>query len=87
VTKSDRDSRSTDGGGGEVIDKLLLKPTEAAHVLGIGRTKLFGLLASGALESVQIGHSRRVPRDAVDSFLAQLRAEQCRSNVGLRRGA
>jgi len=87
VTKLDRDPMPTEGGGGEVIDKLLLKPAEAAHVLGIGRTKLFELLASGALESVQIGHSRRVPTDAVDSFLAQLRAEQSRPNVGLRRGA
>jgi excisionase family DNA binding protein len=58
------------------MDKLLLKPTEAAHVLGIGRTKLFELLASGDLESVQIGHSRRVPCDAVDAFLARLRAER-----------
>ena len=83
----DRDHKSTGSGGGEIIDKLLLKPTEAAHVLGIGRTKLFELMASGVLKSVQIGHSRRVPRDAVDSFLAQLRAQQSRSSVELRREA
>jgi excisionase family DNA binding protein len=69
------------------MDKLLLKPVEAAHVLGIGRTKLFELLASGELESVQIGHSRRVPRDALDDYLAHLRAEQSHSNVAFRRGA
>jgi excisionase family DNA binding protein len=76
----------TQGGSGEEeLEKLLLKPREAAHVLGIGRTKLFELLASGALESVQIGNCRRVPRDAVDAFLAQLRADHAR--LGLRRGA
>jgi excisionase family DNA binding protein len=58
------------------MGKLLLKPVEAAEVLGIGRTKLFELLASGALESVQIGHCRRVPLDAVEGFLTKLRAEQ-----------
>jgi excisionase family DNA binding protein len=87
VTKANGSFRFIKDEGGEVVDKLLLKPTEAAQVLGIGRTKLFELLASGALESVQIGHSRRVPRDAIVSFLARLRAEQNRANVGLRRGA
>lgn len=57
------------------MDKLLLKPTEAASVLGIGRTKLFELLASGDLESVRIGNCRRVPRDAVEAFLVRLRSE------------
>jgi excisionase family DNA binding protein len=58
------------------MGKLLLKPVEAAEVLGIGRTKLFELLGSGALESVQIGHCRRVPFDAVEGFLVRLRAGQ-----------
>jgi excisionase family DNA binding protein len=61
------------------MGKLVLKPAEAAEVLGIGRTKLFELLASGALESVRIGHCRRVPLDAVEAFLARLRNEQDRS--------
>jgi excisionase family DNA binding protein len=69
------------------MDKLLLTPAEAAHALGIGRTKLFELMASGELESVQIGHSRRVPRDALNAFLDQLRAGQSHSNVAFGRGA
>ena len=36
------------------------------HHFGSLWTKLFELLASGAMESVQIGQSRHVPRDAVD---------------------
>ena len=58
---------------------------EAADVLGIGRTKLFELQFLGTLESVQIGHSRRVSKDAVGSFLAGLRAEQSRSSAGVHR--
>jgi excisionase family DNA binding protein len=44
-------------------------------MLGIGRTKLFELLASGAVESVCIGHSRRIPFDALETYLTKLRAE------------
>ena len=43
-------------------------------MLGIGWSKLFELLASGDLESVCIGHSRRIPMDAIESFLHKLRA-------------
>ena len=83
---SDAGTQFAPRGDREVLDKLLLKPAEAAHMLGIGRTKLFELLASGALESVQIGQSRRVPRDALDAFLARLRAEQSRSSLAIPRG-
>lgn len=55
------------------MDKLLLTPTEAAATLGIGRSKVYELLQSGQLESVRIGACRRVPADAVHSFLVNLR--------------
>jgi excisionase family DNA binding protein len=57
------------------MDKLLLTPEEAAEVLGIGRTKVYALIADGDLLSVRIGNSRRVPRDAVDEFIARLEDE------------
>jgi excisionase family DNA binding protein len=49
------------------MNQLLLRPAEAAHVLGIGRTKFFELLASGAVESVRSGHCRLIPVDALES--------------------
>lgn len=55
------------------MDKLLLTPEDAAKTLSISRSKLYELLASGALESVRIGASRRIPRDALDEFV-----ESCR---------
>lgn len=55
------------------MDKLLLTPTEAANVLGIGRSKLYELLQTGELVSVRIGSCRRVPADALHSFLLSLR--------------
>ncbi|HET9443563.1 MAG TPA: helix-turn-helix domain-containing protein [Acidimicrobiales bacterium] len=57
----------------EKVQKLLLTPVETARLLGIGRTKVYELMAAGALKSVRIGRARRVPTDAVDAFLSDLR--------------
>ena len=54
------------------MDKVLLTPEEAAEALSIGRSKLYELMASGALESVRIGSSRRVPVEALDRFVESL---------------
>jgi len=42
------------------MDKLLLRPPEVAEVLGIGRSKVYELLAQGALPLVRVGRSIRV---------------------------
>ena len=55
------------------MDKLLLTPTEAAHALGIGRSKVYELMQTGQLASVHIGACRRVPAEALTAFLEQLR--------------
>ena len=52
------------------MEKLLLRPAEAAEVLGVGRSKLYALLARGALPSVRVGHSVRVPADALRKWVA-----------------
>lgn len=54
------------------MDRLLLSPEEAAEVLSIGRTRLYHLLATGALRSVQIGRSRRIPAAGLTEFVARL---------------
>ena len=53
--------------------KLLLTPEEAAHVLGIGRTKLYRLLSTNQLRSVRIDGSRRITTGAIGDFVRQLR--------------
>ena len=55
------------------MDRLLLTPTEVAAALGIGRSKVYELMQTGQLESVHIGACRRVPADALHSFLLSLR--------------
>jgi len=54
------------------MDKLLYRVEEAADVLGIGRTRVFHLIRTGALRSVKIGASRRVPAAAIREYLAVL---------------
>jgi excisionase family DNA binding protein len=44
---------------------MLLKVPEAAALLGVGRSKCYELLASGALPSVSVGRARRVPSEAL----------------------
>ena len=56
------------------MNKLLLTPEEAARVIGLGRSKLYELLAAGQIESVHIGRCRRVPAAALIEYVERLRA-------------
>ncbi len=47
------------------MDRLLLRPDEAAEVLGVGRSKIYALLASGEVPAVRVGRSVRVPVEAL----------------------
>lgn len=49
---------------------------EAADMLGIGRTYMFHLLATGAIESFKIGKRRKISGQALDAFVKQLLTEQ-----------
>lgn len=51
------------------LEPLLLRVDEAAEALALSRTKVYELMASGELESVKVGRSRRVPRSALDSLV------------------
>ena len=53
--------------------RLLLRVEEAADILGLGRSKVYELLASKQLESISIGRSRRIPTDALERYVARLR--------------
>ncbi len=53
------------------MDKLLLKPAEAAEALGVGRSKIYALLAAGELPVVRVGHSVRVPHEALRRWVME----------------
>lgn len=59
-----------------VTERVLLTVEEAAQRLRIGRTRMFALVKSGAVESVRIGRLRRVSIDALNAYTATLAANQ-----------
>lgn len=54
-------------------DRILLTVPDAARRLGISRSMLYELLAAGEIESVHVGRLRRVPTDALTTFVGRLR--------------
>jgi len=58
------------------VDRLLLRPAEAAEAIGIGRSKVYELLASGELPSIRIGGTVRVPVDALREWIDRQLAER-----------
>lgn len=56
-----------------MTERLLHPVLEACAVLGVGRSMLYELIASGELESVSIGRRRLVPHDALEDYVARLR--------------
>ena len=56
--------------------RMLYSAEEAAELLGIGRTFLFQLLATGEIDSVKIGRRRKITRDALDRYIAGLSGSQ-----------
>jgi excisionase family DNA binding protein len=54
-------------------EHLVLTVEEAAERLGVGRTMMYSLVKSGAIESICIGRLRRIPQDALETFVRMLR--------------
>jgi excisionase family DNA binding protein len=52
----------------------LLAIKQATYELGISRTNLYELIASGKLKTVKIGRRRFVTVEAIDEFIASLSA-------------
>jgi excisionase family DNA binding protein len=58
---------------------LVYSVEEAAGVLGIGRTFMFRLVATGQVESFKIGSRRKITRHALDTYIARQLARQASS--------
>ena len=56
--------------------QLLYSVEEAANLLGIGRTFMFHLLATGEIDSFKIGRRRKIAPEALDDYIERLRAVQ-----------
>lgn len=51
---------------------LSVYPDAGRALGGLGRTKLYELIASGELRTVKIGRRRFVPASAVEEYVARL---------------
>jgi excisionase family DNA binding protein len=56
----------------DAVEKMLYTPTEAAKALGISRSTIYLLMASGDVPSVRIGSCRRVPVDGLRRYVTRL---------------
>ncbi len=69
MTTADQTDR-TDG------NRLLYSVPEAGRLLGVGRTYIFRLIASGEIESIKLGKLRKIPRDALGRYIDRQRSGQ-----------
>ena len=51
------------------MEKLLLKPSEVAQVLGIGRSLIYELIARKEIPSIRLGRCIRVPSESLQRWL------------------
>lgn len=58
------------------MNRLLLSPAETAVALGVSRSMIYKLMAAGELETVKVGRARRIPVEAVEAYVEQLRSGQ-----------
>jgi excisionase family DNA binding protein len=59
-----------------VADRLLRVEDVAREYLAISRTRVYEMIATGQLESIAIGRSRRVPESAVQAYIDRIKEEQ-----------
>ena len=54
---------------------VLLTVEEAAKRLRIGRTSMYRLVSTGAIETVTVGRLRRVPEECLAEYVTRLRQD------------
>lgn len=59
-----------------MIEKIGYSVDEAVEASGIGRTTLYELIGSGAIESIKVGRRRIIPADSIRAYFAAQRASQ-----------
>lgn len=51
--------------------KMLYRAEEAASLLSISRTAVFGLIRDGELRAVKIGGRRRIPHSSIEDYVTR----------------
>ena len=69
------------------VPPLLVSVRNAARMLAVGRTTVYELIATGELETILIGRSRRVPIAALEDFVQRRRGRGRASMASIKRRA
>jgi excisionase family DNA binding protein len=54
-----------------MTEPLLVGPRDAAEIVGIGRDRMYRLVADGRIRSVALGRKRLIPRQELDAWIAR----------------
>lgn len=60
---------------GQELPRKFYRVPEAAQILGLGKSKTYELVQSGAIRTVRVGRAVRVPASAIDEFAERLEVE------------
>jgi excisionase family DNA binding protein len=53
-----------------MTERLMLRPTEAGDAIGVSRSKIYELIASGQIPSIRVDGAVRVPVKALEQWIA-----------------
>ena len=68
------------------MDKLLMRPTEVAEILGLGRSKTYQLILEGSIPSIRFGKSVRVPVEALQEWVNNQKQNSLGTSVNAPKG-
>jgi excisionase family DNA binding protein len=58
------------------VEKILLRPSEVSELVGMGKSKVYELIAAGTIPCIRIGKSVRVPAEALRRWIDGLQGEK-----------
>ena len=60
--------------GHQPVEPICVRVNDAAHMIGVGRTKLYELISSGELEVVRFGNATRITTASLHRLVERHRA-------------
>ena len=51
------------------VEPICVKVNDAARMIGVGRTKLYELIASGEIEAIKLGKSTRITTTSLHKLI------------------
>ncbi len=62
--------------------RIAVSPSQAARLLGLGRTKLYEAISSGELPSFKVGSRRLIRISEIEAWMQRLEVKSCTTLAG-----